>query len=116
MWSQGFYGYPISTLSVSYQNSLNGSVKPDSKTTVVASGAELDSKTVSKSVSSYESLTELDENRRLQMASLGLRLWEDKRTDTSDVPIYLVLRHKNRRATLFTGHRVNPRFWNDRKE
>lgn len=48
------------------------------------------------------------------MAKITLSLWEDKRTSSREAPVYLVIRHRSKRATVATGVAVEPKHWNDR--
>ena len=46
------------------------------------------------------------------MAKIRISRWPDKRSASAEAPLYLVLRHKNRRATLALPVLVTERQWN----
>ena len=50
------------------------------------------------------------------MARARLALWNDKRSDAPDAPVYVVIQHERKRATLATGVRVAPGDWNEQKQ
>lgn len=50
------------------------------------------------------------------MAKVSLSLWEDKRSPSHEAPVYVVVRHRGKRATVATGITLLPRDWNEGKQ
>jgi integrase len=48
------------------------------------------------------------------MSKITLSLWRDKRTSMKEVPVYVVIRHRSKRATVASGVTVEPKHWNER--
>jgi len=50
------------------------------------------------------------------MASLRILPWTGKEAADGTLPLYLVCRHKSRRATLMLEPRIHPRHWNNKRQ